>query len=227
MSTTDEIFKQAQETSIRLKADADKRIEDMNNEVVKLEERSIANFSAWREYLYKYYALIFSVITIASAFISKDTRLPRDLLTAIYVTLGGVFIGTLLVNLYFYFERKWAWVTSIVSSPNSLHNHPSVTDGNFIQAIKKNLDEYNKLYKSVLDKKIDLNSPKYIEIGDKKLNEYNRKQLKRFIKNNKKHIRLLKYIGSQFTFVEKIWIIGIVVSLLFSWVGIFMFISAL
>ncbi len=81
-----------------------------------------------------------------------------------------------------------------------------------MSAVKRNIQDKNNEYKKLI-----LSSRNKDEV----------KNLKRVIRANNKEISLLKYVGSQFKFIEKMWIIGVVASIALTWLGIFIFISSL
>lgn len=182
-------------------------LEKLSEGVKELEERSMKNFSEWRDYLHKYFLIVLTIIGGTRIF-STNIALQNDLITiGIYGALGGVFIGFILINLYFYVERKWMQITANISAvnPERLYNHPDAK-GDIKLGIKLNLEE------GISDMRRKLGQSK---------SSLEKKELLSKIAADKKFIRLIKYIGAPFGgFIEKIWFIGVFVSLLLTLGGI-------
>lgn len=176
-------------------------LEKLIEAVKDLEERSMKNFSEWRSYLHKYFLIILTIIGGTRIF-STNIALQNDLITiGIYGALAGVFIGFILINLYFFVERKWMQITAHISAvnPDQLYNHPDAR-GDIKLGMKLNLE------KGISDMREKLSQSKSFS---------ERKELRMRINADKKIIRLIKYIGAPFGgFIEKIWFVGVFVSLL-------------
>ncbi len=88
------------------------------------------NFASWRNYLHKYFSLIFILIG-ATGILQTDHYSNNCFKFGVFLSLVGVFIGYIFINVYFYIERKWFYSHHLVSLDGAykIFEHPkSKTD---------------------------------------------------------------------------------------------------
>jgi len=207
MQTSEENFQQAKKDSEKATAKADAMVEKMVQDTEDLIKKSQKNFSQWRDFLYKYYLIIMTVIGGTGLFASNEQLKNHFISLGLFLSLFGIIIGFLLINVYFYFERKTLQIEHYITTynPYKLYKHPDV-ENNMILAIKLNLRNVIKsneeLLKNTKEKK------KIIAI-------------KKAIKADKNMINLLKYFGGNFGgIIERTWFLTVIISFVLSSVGL-------
>ncbi|MFA4814873.1 MAG: hypothetical protein WC924_01175 [Candidatus Gracilibacteria bacterium] len=204
----DKYIKESRETLEKSKQEAEKEGAKMRENVKRLEDLSMSNFTSWRDYMHKYFTVIFLLVGATGALQSEKFN-DCWFRTGIFLTLGGVFVGYLFINIYFYIERRWFQAHNLLNESHAPLDHPKAITGGIREAIILNeldfIEEIKVKLKEAQGKK------------DKKMT----KHYKKIIKQNKKLIFALKFTGEQFGLMEKIWLIGVSLSLLFTAVGIF------
>ena len=133
------------------------------------------------------------------------------------MALSGILIGFLAINIYFYLERKWFQISNYVgiSGFNATQEHPDVVNDPVL-ASRLNLNEKIKQFK------IELKEAKQIHDTRKV------RHLKQQIRGHRSEMRLMKYLGQQFGFIENFWLVAVGLSYLMTSIGIvIVFISIL
>lgn len=203
------IYKNINETKVRMKKEHEEFMKKLKDDGDELKKISVKNFSAWRDYLYKYYVLILAFIGGSGIVANLNKISNLNISLGIALALGGVIIGFLGINLYFYFERRWLLIDHFLASfnPHELYDHPK-SKGDVRKAIKLNLKEKIKKHKKQIQE--------FKKGGDK--NEVDKIIL--MIKGDKSMIKLSKYIGEQFGFIERVWLYIVVSSLVTTSIGV-------
>lgn len=210
----EEIQNELKESETRFKENCremEQKMKDNERKADEFDQESIKNFSAWRDYLYKYYVLILAFISGVGIFKQPPTSYDFKLILGILLALGGIIIGFLIVNLFFFLERRWMQISHYISfyNPYDLYDHPD-DKGDLRKAIVLNLKKKN-----------EENKQKIMELKkEKQKNKNEILKLNLEIKGNKSSIRLIKYLGEQFGFIERIWIYGVIVGLLSTSIGV-------
>ena len=213
----DKASERAQQIVDRSRDEADKMMADMKESANDLDRKSMDNFAAWRDYLHKYYVLVLAFIGASGIFTSIQNIDTVWISVGIYLALSGILIGFLAINIYFYLERRWFQISNYVgiSGFNATQEHPDVIDDPIL-ASRLNLEEKINQFKAELKEARKLKDTKKIHY------------LKQQIRGHKSEKRLMKYLGQQFGFIEKFWLIAVGASFLLTSVGIVMiFISIL
>ncbi len=192
----------------KLDDDSRYRMEKLHTQAEDIDKKSVDNFSRWRDYLYKYYTLVLALIT-GTGILKQGTFKDQQLLFGITIALGGLLIGFTIINIYFYLERRWQQAQHYLttSNPYKLYDHPD-SGGDIRKAIVLNLKVKINEYKL---KKID-----FVKKGD----FIEAKRMENQIKADLKMISLMKYVGEQYGFIERIWLYGVVSSMLFTFIGV-------
>lgn len=208
--------KEAREDGLRYRKEADECIQKMEDSASKLDEDSVKNYAAWRDYLHKYYTLILAFIAgtgiVSSAKGFSDYKISYGILFA----LIGIMIGFIGINIYFYLERKWFQAQNMMKGDGyySLQKHPDVMGGDIIKSIRLHLKD--KL-------KIILND---LRIA-KKEGEYKKvKSIKQSIRARKEEIFILNFVGQQFSLIQLIWISFVVSSFVLTAWGVILIFSS-
>lgn len=184
--------------------------EKMNRDADDIDKLSMQNFSAWRDYLHKYYTLILAFIGGSGLItLNKEVQDYRVVHGMIFALLG-IMIGFLGINLYFYLERKWIQAQNLIKIggyPN-LYQHPNVAEGQINKAIRLNLKAKLKEFQKELKlAKIEKNAKKV-------------KDLRFTIKARKEEILIVRFIGQQFSLLQIIWLGFVTASLVLTFWGI-------
>jgi hypothetical protein len=217
----DEIHKQlmedARQNLKQARDDSKEHMDRLERSTEQLDRKSMQSFAAWRDYLHKYYVLILAFISGSGVFISTQGSIPGSARIGIFLALGGVLIGFVAINLYFYFERRWFQISSYMGMGDvgELQSHPQAGD-DIVLAIKLNLREKNVGY------------GKEIEEAERRGDSIKARDLKNKVRGNKSHISLMKYLGQQFGWIENMWIAFVVTSLVLTSAGVILvFLSVL
>lgn len=192
--------------------DTKKEIKDMLTkslrDLERVEDLSMKNFASWRDYLHKYFSVIFVLIGATGFLRSETFHLPYFKL-GLWLALFGVFLGYIIINVYFYIERRWFQGGNLLSA-EGVHNqftHPQMETEDITEALLlHNRDFIEKLKEKIEKAKQEKN---YAQI----------KYLKRMIKRNKKVALSFYFVGQHFELLERIWLIGISVSMLSTILG--------
>jgi len=209
MPTAEEIYQQAKQDSEKAIAKADAMVDKMVQDTEYLIKKSQENFSQWRDFLYKYYLIIMAVIGGTGLFASSEQLKNYYISLGLFLCLFGIIIGFLLINVYFYFERKTLQIESYItnSNPYKLYEHPDV-ENNIILAMKLNLKNVIKNNENLLKNTKE----------KKKINA-----LKIAVKADKRMVGLLKYFGGNFGgIIERTWFSTVIISFILSSAGLFL-----
>lgn len=209
MPTAEEIYQQAKQDSEKAIAKADTIMEKMVQDADDLIKKSKENFSQWRDFLYKYYLIIMAVIGGTGLFASSEQLKNYYISLGLFLSLFGIIFGFLLINIYFYFERKTLQIESYItgSNPYKLYEHPDV-ENNIILAMKLNLKKIIKDHEDLL--KNTKEKKKIVA-------------LKTAIKADKRMVGLLKYFGGNFGgIIEGTWFSTVIISFVLSSAGLFL-----
>ncbi|MDD3662622.1 MAG: hypothetical protein PHT84_02030 [Candidatus Pacebacteria bacterium] len=179
------------------KKEAEKNVEEMKNLCNLASDLSLKNYSDWRDYLHRYY-LVMLAIAGGLGIYQKTNQLSLILI------ISGVLLGFILINLYLYWERKHIRFSYDIdiTKPYKLFDYPGIKNNPSL-ALKLNLEKIIKDNTDLL-KKSD--------------NKEQSKLLRGKIKADKRWLGMIKY-WNMYGF-ERIWIIGVVISLLLTFVGI-------
>lgn len=197
--------------------EGEERVEKINRQVEELDRKSMENFAAWRDYLHKYYVLILAFVGGSGIFTASQGLNSAGTVWGTYLALGGIFVGFVAINVYFYLERRWFQISSYVTTAGGFagnDKHPEVEDDP-IRASRLNLSEKIKALK------VQLKDAK--KSGDRKKAQHLRLQ----IKGHKSEKGLMKYLGQQFGAIESFWVASVVVSLSLTSVGVAMIFHSL
>jgi hypothetical protein len=203
-------------------AAAHKIIDDSKRELKEMQDRttrdlervenlSIQNFASWRDYLHKYFSIIFLLIG-ATGFLQNESFHFFYFKLGLWLALAGVFLGYITINIYFYIERRWFQGSHLMSVDGiyKQFKHPEMNTDDFAESLLL----HNKDFISELRKKL--------EIARQEKNSKQVAYLKRMIKRNKKMASSFYFIGQHFELVEKIWIIGVSFSIALTILGTFL-----
>ncbi len=212
MDIYERLAQDLREDRIRNQENMDKRMEKMEQAALELDKKSIQNYSAWRDYLHRYYTVVLAFIAGSGILSSlreiSDYRLGYGILYA----LIGILIGFLGINIYFYIERKWIQAQHIMSGEGyySFHTHSEVAEGNVLKSIMLNLRDSAQTVKAELYKAIEEKDSKKISWLRLRLRAIREERI------------LIKFVGAQFGMMQKIWIGFVVGSLFLTFIGIFL-----
>jgi len=209
--------KDSRETVDRFRRESDERMDKMHRYAEDLDNKSMKNFADWRDYLYKYYVIILAFVGGSGIFTSIQNIQSPVITWGIYLSLGGIFIGFLAINIYFYLERRWFQISNYTSSYGfgPTQEHPDVVDDPIL-ASQLNISSKIKEFK--------------VQMKDAKKNNDKKqiRHLKKLIRGHKSEKRLMKYLGQQFGSIEHFWVGAVVISFALTSIGVVMvFISIL
>jgi hypothetical protein len=191
--------------------------EKMNRDADDLDKLSMQNFSAWRDYLHKYYTLILAFIGGSGLItLNKEVQDYRVVHGMIFALLG-IMIGFLGINLYFYLERKWIQAQNLIKigGYTNSYEHPDVAEGQINKAIRLNLKAKLKEFQKELKlAKIEKNVKKI-------------RDLRFTIKARKEEILIVRFIGEQFSLLQVIWLGFVTASLVLTFWGIWFIFQSL
>jgi len=207
MLTADEIYQNAKLESEKAIEKADLMVEKYKDDTQFLLDKSSKNIADWREYSHKYYLVALLIIGGTGVFsVNNEITLTSNfLIYGIFLTLFGIFIGFLIINLCFYVERKTFQIGHYIdsSNPYQYYDHPE-SGGNIALSMKLYFQEINKERKVLLKNKAT----------------ENKNQIRGSIKKTKSEISLLKYLGGHFGVLEKLWLWGVGLSYIFITFGL-------
>lgn len=178
------------------------------HEVERIEDLSIQNFASWRDYLHKYFGAIFLLIG-ATGFLQNKNFEYFYFKLGLWLALAGVFLGYIVINIYFYIERRWFQASYLISvdGASNQFTHPEMKTEDTVEALLlHNRDFINKLEER-------------LNKANQEKNKMQSKYINRMIKRNKKIACSFKFIGQHFELVEKIWITGVSLSVFLTMIG--------
>ena len=192
----EKLQEKTEKLSEKMKKEHNEFMQKLKDDADELDDKSANNFTAWRDFLYRYFVFIAAFIG-GSGLLQKVENLQNNgIILGTYFGLSGVVIGILGINLHFYIERKRFQIEHYinVANPYELFDHPD-SDGDIRKGIKLNLQEKN-LEKLKRIKELKKNKNK---------NSTEIKKLKLNIKADTQMIKQMKYFGEMFGFIERIW----------------------
>lgn len=210
MDTYERLIEYSKENLRRSQEKSDRYMEQMQKDADDLDEKSVQNFAAWRDYLHKYYTIVLAFIAGSGILASTNTINDYRLTYGIFFALVGILIGFLGINIYFWIERKWfqAQYTMKSSGYYDLHKHPEVEDGNTLKAIRLHLRDKLQSFSVELKESRKTNDRKKI------------RQLKMAIRGRREEMFLLYFVGEQFGVIQKIWVGFVTASLTLTFAGL-------
>lgn len=217
MDVYERIIEDSKENLRRSQEKSDRHMEQMQKDADDLDDKSVQNFAAWRDYLHKYYTIVLAFIAgsgiLASTNTINDYRLPYG----IFFALVGILIGFVGINVYFWVERKWLQAQSVMKGGGyyDLHKHPKVDDGNILKAIRFHLRDKLQPFLVELKEARKANDRKKI------------KQLKMAVRGRREEMFLLYFVGEQFGVIQKIWVGFVTASLTLTFAGLIVIFSVI
>jgi hypothetical protein len=207
------INKEMEESSRRMKEDHEKQMKDLFDSAENFDQKTMKNFSVWRDFLYKYYLLVLAFIT-GTGILGTRAINEQVVILGLLLCLAGIVIGFSIINLCFYLERKWIQINHYMSGgvPPELFSHPE-SGGDGKLAFMLNTKDKVKAFKNELKQAKKVNDIKQT------------KELKYKIRSYKNQLSLLGYVGEQFGFIERIWVYGVIVSIGVPSIGMFLVFS--
>jgi hypothetical protein len=187
------------------------RKEKMIAQLERTERLSMENFSSWRDYLHKYFSTILA-LSAATGFLQNESFDLLYFRLGLYLSLSGVFLGYITINVYLYIERRWLRVQDMMSFEDiyKQFEHPDKKTTDFIEGLKLHTRDY--IIKCVQD----------LKVAKHQNNKEQAKFLKSVIQKNKRLSRSFSFIGQHFELIERIWMFGVTISLGLSMVGLFL-----
>lgn len=191
--------------------ESERHMDKLEASTKDLNQKSMQNFAHWRDYLHKYYVLILAFIGATGIFSSANDTVTPLIAYGSVLALGGIFVGFIAINVYFYLERRWLYIDNTLSATNpyKLYDHPEVEDDPML-AYKFNVrDDLKKVKQELKEARKNGAEKKHI------------RHLKTRIRAMKYEMGIIKYVGQQFFgFIEKIWIWSVVISFLLTSIGV-------
>lgn len=210
MDVHERLAEDSREQLNRMRDESDKYMDKMQKDADDLDEKSVQNFAAWRDYLHKYYTIVLAFIAGSGILASTNTISDYRLTYGIFFALIGILIGFVGINIYFWIERKWFQAQSTMKTGGyyDFHKHPKADDGNVLKAIRFHLSDKLQPFLVELKEARKTNDRKKI------------RQLKIAIRGRREEMFLLYFVGEQFGVIQKIWVGFVAASLTLTFAGL-------
>lgn len=194
----------------------DKRMDDAIN---MGDDRSMANFSAWKDYLHKYYVVILAFLSFIVALTGTDTiRSSFFLLWGSCILGASIIIGFIGIHWYLFVERKWIEISTRMAAMPHVYGERMLPD---------EADDLKPEELRYTNPRVHWRNKNNIEIQNlkKKIAECPNKEDKALyrlhLKGTRIENRLVKYVGATAGgWIEKVWFTFVLTSTTLSFIGL-------